>query len=109
MLHSSDLVNSFLDSTRECNLIPISVLRNSKDNDLAWKWQAVKVRSPKKVSEKGAFYYINHHDSDTSSGPPDSTALNFEGSCGRKELYTSKESPITCRSKAILKLEESLS
>ena len=42
-------------------------------------------------------------------GLPDSTARNFEASWSRKELYKSKESPITCHLKAILKLEESLS
>ena len=36
-------------------------------------------------------------------------ARHFKASWGRKELYTSKESPITCCLKAILKLEESLS
>ena len=82
---------------------------NSFLPQLAWKWRAVKVGSLKKVSEKGAFYYINHHNLDTFSGLPDSTARHFEASWGRKELYTSKESPITCRLKAILKLEESLS
>ena len=29
---------------------------------------------------KGAFYYINHHNSSTFSGLPDSTARNFEAS-----------------------------
>ena len=47
-----------------------------------------------KVPGKGAFYYINHHNSGTFSGLPDSIARNFEASWGRKELYTSKEGPI---------------
>ena len=71
--------------------------------------QAVEVRSLEKDLEKGAFYYINHHNSGTFFGLTDSTARNFEASWGRKELYTSKESPITCRLKEVLKLEESLS
>ena len=32
---------------------------------LASKWQAVESGSPEKVPGKGAFYYINHHNSDT--------------------------------------------
>ena len=70
---------------------------------------AVESKSPEKVPGKGKFYYINHHNSGTFSRLPDSTAHNFEASWGRKELYTSKESPITCRLKEVLKLEESLS
>ena len=58
---------------------------------------------------KGAFYYINHHNSGTFSVLLDSTARNFEARSGRKELYTSKESPINCCLKEVLKLEESLS
>ena len=76
---------------------------------MASKWRAVESGSPEKVPGKGAFYYINHHISGPFSGLPDSTARHFEASGGRKELNTSKESPITRRLKAILKLEESLS
>ena len=63
----------------------------------------------KKVSLNREFYYINHHNSGNSFGLLRLMALHFQASWGRKELYTSKESPITCRLKAILKLEESLS
>ena len=66
--------------------------------------QAVESGSSEKVPGKGTFYYINHI-SGTFSGLPDSTARHFEASWGRKELYTSKESPITCCLKAILKPE----
>ena len=81
---------------------------NSFLSQLAYKLRAIEVWSPEKVPGKGAFYYINHHNSGTFSGLTDSTACNFEASWGRKELYTSKENPITCRLKAVLKLEESL-
>ena len=47
---------------------------------LASKLRAVESGSPEKVSGKGAFYYINHHNSGTFSGHPDSTAPNFEAS-----------------------------
>ena len=67
---------------------------NSFLPQLASKLQAVESGSPEKVPEKGAFYYINHHNSGTFFGLTDSTAHNFKASWGRKELYTSKESPI---------------
>ena len=76
---------------------------------LASKLRAVESGSPKKVPGKGAFQYINYYNSGTFFGLRDSTARNFEASWGRKELHTSKESPITCRLKEVLKLEESLS
>ena len=69
---------------------------NSFPPQLASKLRAVESGSPEKVSEKGVFYYINHHNSSTFSGLPDSTARNFEASWDRKELHISKESPITC-------------
>ena len=58
--------------------------------------QGVESGSPEKVPGKGAFYYINHHNSGTFFGLTDFTARNFKASWDRKELYTSKESPITC-------------
>ena len=61
---------------------------NSFLPQLASKLQAVESGSPNKVPGKGAFYYINHHNSGTFSGLPDSTARNFEASQSRKELYT---------------------
>ena len=73
------------------------------------KLQAVESGCPEKVSGKGAFYYMNYYNSSTLSGLPDSTARNFKASWGRKELYTSKESPIMCCLKEVLKLEGSLS
>ena len=76
---------------------------------LALKLRGVESGSPEKVPGKGAFYYINHHNSGTFFGLTDSIARHFEASWGRKELHTSKESPITCRLKEVLKLEESLS
>ena len=42
------------------------------------KWGAFESGRPEKVPGKGAFYYINHHNSGTFSGLPDSTARNFE-------------------------------
>ena len=63
---------------------------------------AVEFQSPKRLLE-------NHHNSGTFSGLPDSTAGSFEASWGWKGLYTSKESPIPCCLKEVLKLEESLS
>ena len=71
--------------------------------------RAVESESPEKVPGKSAFYYINHHNSGAFFGLIDSTACNLEASWGRKELYTSKKSPITHSLKAGLKLEESLS
>ena len=50
----------------------------------------------KNVSLKGAFYYINHHNSGNSFGLQMLMARHFQASWGRKELYTSKESPIIC-------------
>ena len=47
---------------------------------MASKLQAVESGSPEKVPGKGAFYYINHHNSDTFFGLTDSTARNFEAS-----------------------------
>ena len=44
------------------------------------KFLAVESGSPEKVPGKGAFYYINHDNSGTFSGLPDSTAHNFEAS-----------------------------
>ena len=64
--------------------------------------------SPNIGPGKCAFYYTNHHNSGTFSELPDSTVRNFEINWGKKELYTSKESPITCQLKDFLKLEESL-
>ena len=61
------------------------------------------------VSEKGAFYYINHHNLCTFFGPGTLKAHHFQANWGRKELYTSKESPMVCQLKADVKLEESLS
>ena len=53
---------------------------NSFLPQLASKLRAVESGSPEKVPGKGAFYYINHHNSGTFSGPPDSTARNFKAS-----------------------------
>ena len=53
---------------------------NSFLPQLASKWRAVESGSPEKVPGKGAFYYINHHNSGTFSGLTDSTARNFEAS-----------------------------
>ena len=53
---------------------------NSFLPELASKLQAVESGSPEKVPGKGAFYYINHHNSGTFFGLPDSTARNFETS-----------------------------
>ena len=61
------------------------------------------------MSGEGAFYYINHHNSGTFFGLTDSTACHFEAKWVRKELHTSKESPITHCLKEVLKLEEFLS
>ena len=49
-------------------------------SQLASKWRAVESLSPKKVPGKGAFYYINHHNSGTFFGLQDSTARHFEAS-----------------------------
>ena len=53
---------------------------NSFLGQLSQKLRAVKSGSPEKVPDKGAFYYINHHNSGTFSGLTDSTARNFEAS-----------------------------
>ena len=45
---------------------------------LALKLRAVESGSPEKVPGKGAFYYINHHNSGTFFGLTDSTARHFE-------------------------------
>ena len=50
---------------------------NSLLPQLASKWQAVESGSPEKVPGKGAFYYINHHNSGTFFGLTDSTAGFF--------------------------------
>ena len=47
---------------------------------MASKLQAVESGSPEKVPGKGAFYYINHHNSGTFFGLTDSTARHFEAS-----------------------------
>jgi hypothetical protein len=49
-------------------------------SQLASKLRAVESGSPGKVPVKGAFYHMNHHNSGTFFGLPDSTALNFEAS-----------------------------
>ena len=73
-------------------ILPVSVLLsngviglsfevyNSFLPQLASKLRAVESGSPEKVPGKGAFYYINHHNSGTFFGLPDSTARNFEAS-----------------------------
>ena len=53
---------------------------NSFLPQLISKLQAVESGSPEKVPGKGAFYYINHHNSGTFFGLTDSTARNFEAS-----------------------------
>ena len=47
---------------------------------LASKLRGVESESPEKVPGKGAFYYINHHNSGTFFGLTDSTARNFKAS-----------------------------
>ena len=51
---------------------------------LASKWRAVESGSPEKVPGKGAFYYINHHNSGTFSGHPVSTATRFPNNLYKK-------------------------
>ena len=53
---------------------------NSFLPQLALRLGAVESGSPEKVPRKGAFYYINHHNSGTFFGLTDSTARNFEAS-----------------------------
>ena len=56
------------------------VVYNSFLPQLALKLQAVESGSQEKVPRKGAFYCINHYNSGTFSGLPDSTARNFDAS-----------------------------
>ena len=53
---------------------------NSFLPQLASKLPAFESGSPEKVPGKGAFYYINHHNSGTFFGLKDSTACHFEAS-----------------------------
>ena len=53
---------------------------NSFLPQLASKWRTVESGSPEKLPGKGAFYYINHHNSGTFFGLTDSIARNFEAS-----------------------------
>ena len=51
---------------------------NSFLPQLASELRAVESGSPEQLPGKGAFYYINHHNSGTFSGLPDSTARHFK-------------------------------
>ena len=73
-----------------------------------YKWQAIKFRGLKKVSKKGAFYFINHHNSDSFFRLHILTVWHFYAIWGRKELFTSKEIPIIHCLKKVLKLKEFL-
>ena len=58
--------------------------------------------------QKHAFYYINKDNLDFYSGLQTLMTCHFKVSSYKKELYTSKESPITSFLKEVLKLDEVL-
>ena len=73
-----DALNSFLDIYLYSGLS--FEVHNSFLPQLTWKWRAIKVQSPKEVSLKGAFYYINHHNLGNSFGLRTLMARHFQAS-----------------------------
>ena len=72
--HLKDLIQGVYNHFFQTACIGLSFeVYNSVLPQMASKLQAVESGSPKKVPGKGAFYFINHHNSGSFSGLPDLT------------------------------------